>query len=146
MNKQQLKLINNNTLYLQRLQRYWIVNIIKIYSKNINIKAHKQVLVFTIFIICNAYVMLHFIYVSLSLYIYTCIYLYVYIYIYIYICIYMYVCICMYVYVYIYIYVSTCKQINKNKQANNKHILHFVRTTNCGNMCININVYGQVNN
>ena len=144
MNKQQLKLINNNTLYLQRLQRYWIVNIIKIYSKNVNIKAHKQVLVFTIFIICNAYVMLHFIYVSLSLYIYTCIYLYVYIYIYI--CIYMYVCICMYVYVYIYIYVSTCKQINKNKQANNKHILHFVRTTNCGNMCININVYGQVNN
>ena len=144
MNKQQLKLINNNTLYLQRLQRYWIVNIIKIYSKNINIKAHKQVLVFTIFIICNAYVMLHFIYVSLSLSIY--IHVYIYMYIYIYICIYMYVCICMYVYVYIYIYVSTCKQINKNKQANNKHILHFVRTTNCGNMCININVYGQVNN
>ena len=144
MNKQQLKLINNNTLYLQRLQRYWIVNIIKIYSKNVNIKAHKQVLVFTIFIICNAYVMLHFIYVSLSLYIY--IYMYIFICIYIYICIYMYVCICMYVYVYIYIYVSTCKQINKNKQANNKHILHFVRTTNCGNMCININVYGQVNN
>ena len=142
MNKQQLKLINNNTLYLQRLQRYWIVNIIKIYSKNINIKAHKQVLVFTIFIICNAYVMLHFIYVSLSIYIY----MYIFICIYIYICIYMYVCICMYVYVYIYIYVSTCKQINKNKQANNKHILHFVRTTNCGNMCININVYGQVNN
>ena len=144
MNKQQLKLINNNTLYLQRLQRYWIVNIIKIYSKNVNIKAHKQVLVFTIFIICNAYVMLHFIYVSLSLSIY--IYMYIFICIYIYICIYMYVCICMYVYVYIYIYVSTCKQINKNKQANNKHILHFVRTTNCGNMCININVYGQVNN
>ena len=140
MNKQQLKLINNNTLYLQRLQRYWIVNIIKIYSKNINIKAHKQVLVFTIFIICNAYVMLHFIYVSL--YIYTCIYLYVYIYIYVYICMYVYVC----MYMCIYIYVSTCKQINKNKQANNKHILHFVRTTNCGNMCININVYGQVNN
>ena len=61
---------------------------------------------------------------------------------YIYVCMYMYVCIC----VYIYIYVSACKQINKNKQANNKHILHFVRTTNCGNMCININVYGQVNN
>ena len=140
MNKQQLKLINNNTLYLQRLQRYWIVNIIKIYSKNINIKAHKQVLVFTIFIICNAYVMLHFI--CVSLYIYTCIYLYVYIYIYVYICMYVYVC----MYMCIYIYVSTCKQINKNKQANNKHILHFVRTTNCGNMCININVYGQVNN
>ena len=102
MNKQQLKLINNNTLYLQRLQRYWIVNIIKIYSKNINIKAHKQVLVFTIFIICNAYVMLHFIYVSLSLYIYTCIYLYVYIYIYmyIYVCMYMYVCICVNIYMY----------------------------------------------
>ena len=69
MNKQQLKLINNNTLYLQRLQRYWIVNV--------------------------------------------------------------YVCISMYVYVYIYIYVATCKQINKNKRANNKHILHFVRATNC---------------
>ena len=113
MNKQQLKLINNNTLYLQRLQRYWIVNIIKIYSKNINIKAHKQVLVFTIFIICNAYVMLHFIYVSLSLYIY--IHVYIYMYIYIYICIYMYVCICMYVYVYIYICINM--QTNKQKQT-----------------------------
>ena len=109
MNKQQLKLINNNTLYLQRLQRYWIVNIIKIYSKNINIKAHKQVLVFTIFIICNAYVMLHFIYVSLSLYIYIHVYIYmyiyyiyIYIYMYIYVCMYMYVCICVYIYIYMY--------------------------------------------
>ena len=104
MNKQQLKLINNNTLYLQRLQRYWIVNIIKIYNKNINIKAHKQVLVFTIFIICNAYVMLHFIYVSLSLYIYIHVYIYMYIYIYIYVYICMYVYVCMYMCIYIYMY------------------------------------------
>ena len=31
------KLMNNNTSYLQRLQRYQIVNVVKMYSKNINI-------------------------------------------------------------------------------------------------------------
>ena len=41
------KLINKNTLYSQRLQRYPILNIVKSYGKNINIEAHKQEEIYT---------------------------------------------------------------------------------------------------